>query len=263
MVLVVRPGHVRVVLFLNRADRTRCEICETNRPGIAPLLPSSVDPSSILKDWTCEVCTFYNPLRTDDLIYQLLSSIAAANTLEVKTFLTQYPFLLNQHYSAEPLYTPFMIACKIGHMGIVLYLVELGANICQQNSDGYTGLLLAAYHGHNEIVTFLIRETHSDQLYKKTKDGFSIGHMPKVYNAVNRGFCGLREKVAKIKKLMFDIMGYVSNSVLNLVIEYCMLSHLNANGVGEDRSYLDENSSKMVSRSIRSDDPYNVYGLGD
>jgi len=225
--------------YLNRADRTRCEICDSNRPNKGFSLPST-DPTSILVDWTCEACTFYNPLRTDTLIYQLLTSTSNGKLLEAKRFLHQHPSLLNQCYSSTPRYTPFMIACKNGHMECVLYFLELGVDVCQQNAEGYTGLLLAGFHGHTQIVSLLIRETEGDQVYIQTKDGFSIGHMPKVYDAVNRGFSRLREKMAKIKRIMFDLMGDVSNNVLNVILEYCILAHLNASGVGEDRRFLDE-----------------------
>jgi len=71
------------------------------------------------------------------------------------------------------------------------------------------------------------------------------------------------KKMTKIKKLMFDLMGIVSNNVLNLVLEYYVLAQLNAKNVGEDRRFLDDDSVNLVSRTIRSDDPYNIYGLGD
>jgi len=46
--------------------------------------------------------------------------------------------------------------------------------------------------------------------------------------------------MAKIKKLMFDLMKETPNSVLNIILEYSILAHLNANNVGEDRRFLDE-----------------------
>jgi len=40
---------------------------------------------------------------------------------------------------------------------------------------------------------------------------------------------------------MFDLMGKdTPNSILNVIIEYCILAALNATGVGEDRQFLDD-----------------------
>jgi len=48
------------------------------------------------------------------------------------------------------------------------------------------------------------------------------------------------KKWRKLKKIIYDQKPEMNNSVLNLILEYSILAYLNANSVGEDRRFLDE-----------------------
>ena len=48
------------------------------------------------------------------------------------------------------------IACQNGHIEIVKYLVEHGADINKRNNDGWSPLLIVCFNGHIEIVKYLM-----------------------------------------------------------------------------------------------------------
>ena len=59
--------------------------------------------------------------------------------------------------------------CENGHLEIVKYLVENGANINEKNKDGDTPLICASINGHLEIVKYLCQ--NGDNVNEKDKDG--------------------------------------------------------------------------------------------
>ena len=53
--------------------------------------------------------------------------------------------------------TPLLIAADEGHLEVVQFLVECGANKDQgRTNDGATPLFMAAQNGHLEVVRFLV-----------------------------------------------------------------------------------------------------------
>ena len=52
--------------------------------------------------------------------------------------------------------TPLIAACYLGHLNVVIYLIDKGAFMDLQNKDGSTALHVAAQRGHLEIVTQLL-----------------------------------------------------------------------------------------------------------
>ena len=58
-------------------------------------------------------------------------------------------------------YTPLMLACRGGHLELVQYLVEQGADIKDVNKYGYDALTLASKFGHFECLKYLV-ENGSD-----------------------------------------------------------------------------------------------------
>ena len=52
---------------------------------------------------------------------------------------------------------PLLAAATWGHTGIVRDLLDNGAYIHTQDNDGYTILMIASEHGHQEVVELLIK----------------------------------------------------------------------------------------------------------
>lgn len=52
---------------------------------------------------------------------------------------------------------PLLAAVNWGHTGIVKDLLDNGAYIHTQDNDGYTILMIASEHGHQEVVELLIK----------------------------------------------------------------------------------------------------------
>jgi uncharacterized protein len=51
--------------------------------------------------------------------------------------------------------TALLIACKVGKINTVMFLVEEGANTNLRNSEGFTALQIAEFHFHKDIVNYL------------------------------------------------------------------------------------------------------------
>jgi ankyrin repeat protein len=76
------------------------------------------------------------------------------DTAEVKTLLSKQPDLVNA--KNEKGSTPLHLASFKGHLEVVKFLLEKGADIEAINGGGFTSLQLAAYGGHRDVVEFLI-----------------------------------------------------------------------------------------------------------
>ena len=64
-------------------------------------------------------------------------------------------------------FTALQLACMLGHVASVRYLLEEGADIGQQNEDGYSAFHHAFYNGHVFILYLLIRKRLA-QLFSPT-----------------------------------------------------------------------------------------------
>lgn len=76
------------------------------------------------------------------------------------------------HMVKESLYTPLMIASRMGHLKIVQHLVQEGVQLDTQNKIGHTALMHAAADGHLKIVEFLI--TQGADIRKESKTGDAL-----------------------------------------------------------------------------------------
>jgi ankyrin repeat protein len=76
------------------------------------------------------------------------------DTAEVKALLSKQPDLVNA--KNEKGSTPLHLASYKGHLEMVKFLLEKGADIEAENGSGFTSLQLAVYGGHRNVAEFLI-----------------------------------------------------------------------------------------------------------
>ncbi len=70
---------------------------------------------------------------------------------------------------------PLHCACKNGYEGIVKYLIEHGADVNKENSDGDTPLSVAREEGHENIVEYLTEQGAIDDSSEDSdSDEFSV-----------------------------------------------------------------------------------------
>lgn len=86
----------------------------------------------------------------------LLSAAWMGNTEELKILLEKKDIDIN--FKDEEDITPLMFAIKKGHTEIAKILIEKGANLDIQNTDGETALMIAKNIGHPDIVEFIVNE---------------------------------------------------------------------------------------------------------
>ena len=96
-----------------------------------------------------------------------LWTAATAGHLPVVQFLVDAGAQINHATATES--TPLRGACFDGHLEVVRYLLKQGANIDAPNNCGQTPLMVAAGRGHLELVMFLLENGADCNM--KTKEG--------------------------------------------------------------------------------------------
>jgi hypothetical protein len=69
----------------------------------------------------------------------------------------------------------FRYACGNGQLAVVKYLLELGLDVNVRLQDGATGMHLAAYLGHRELVQFLLEQGADKTAHDQKFDGSPAG----------------------------------------------------------------------------------------
>lgn len=88
--------------------------------------------------------------------------------------------------------TAVMLGAKTGHLEVVKYFVEKGADIEAENKDGWNALELSAEAGHLEVVKYLVEERtyvgeENDQLDTALRSSAEEGHLEVVKYLVSKG----------------------------------------------------------------------------
>jgi ankyrin repeat protein len=116
--------------------------CQNGQTGVARLLLQHMGPQAFQETDTKGRTALHYAASWDknDIVSFLLGQGAQANSRD------------------EDSSTPFMMACKEGHMGVVKALLEhMGPEALQETDEGgRTALHFAAYRGHQETATFLL-----------------------------------------------------------------------------------------------------------
>lgn len=93
-------------------------------------------------------------VRIEDPAAVLLEACEDGNLEMVRTIIEAHSDLLEETLNDE-LNTPLIVATIHGHLPIVQYLCEQGANLEEINEDSDTALTVASTHGHLPIVQYL------------------------------------------------------------------------------------------------------------
>ncbi len=86
---------------------------------------------------------------------QLLSTINKGNVDQVKDFIEKQKWNPNRNFGQSTLLGR---AAYTGHLPIVQYLVERGADVNKPDNRGFTPLMSATLGGHKNIVEFLLNK---------------------------------------------------------------------------------------------------------
>ena len=98
----------------------------------------------------------FNAVRTDNLnrVGELIAAGVDPN-LQYSSGYTAY--MIAENYGLRPGFTALMLASDKGHLKILNFLINAGANIDLQDIKGFTALDIAIKKGTQEIIDILIR----------------------------------------------------------------------------------------------------------
>eukprot|EP00118_Oscarella_pearsei_P004682 m.20411 g.20411 ORF g.20411 m.20411 type:complete len:647 (+) comp28012_c0_seq1:36-1976(+) len=102
-----------------------------------------------------------------------LWTAATAGHVEIVKFLVESG--ADIHHATSTDSTPLRGACFDGHLGIVRFLREHGASVNAANNSGQTPIMVAAGRGHERVVRYLLKQDVDLRL--KTKEGYSVLHI--------------------------------------------------------------------------------------
>jgi ankyrin repeat protein len=96
-------------------------------------------------------------MEAQDAAGEVCTAAERGDVEAVRRLLHQDSGLLEARISeGNLLRTPLMLAALEGHMEVVTFLVEEGADVNARDADGETPLYMAAGWGHEEVVAFLL-----------------------------------------------------------------------------------------------------------
>ncbi|MCJ1387554.1 hypothetical protein MMC18_000397 [Xylographa bjoerkii] len=101
-------------------------------------------------------------LKNSDLLLQAIPTFNSKNNLQMIEFLLAAGADPNARSSDENGSGPLQLAVRVGSTSVVRVLLSNGADVNQQNDDGWTALHEAAKEGHVELVRQLIEEHNAD-----------------------------------------------------------------------------------------------------
>ena len=106
--------------------------------------------------------------------------------------------------------TPLGLACRNGHLEMVKYLIQNGADLCNVDKDNSTSLMIASVCGHYDIVQYLLSLDDSSNHLLNAIDNKGSTALHKVVNGrrVNTFKAGISRslKLHEVADRTFDIV---------------------------------------------------------
>ena len=151
-----------IISSLQRHNTTfEADIFKQAYQGKVDVLPTNLTPSNIN--------------QTDSQGYSVLHYACASGSLQTVQTLVMQQATLNLK-SKHDKTTPLLVAVQWGHIRIVNYLLENGANIADRNSANQTIFLIAALYGHLNIIEQLWKQD-SNLMLAKDKEENTAFHL--------------------------------------------------------------------------------------
>lgn len=88
--------------------------------------------------------------------------------------LCSFTAIASQAQNAEALKARYFDAARAGNIELLSAFYEAGVNANVADEKGYTALILAAYHGHQKAVTYLIDTAHADTCQEDNKGNTAL-----------------------------------------------------------------------------------------
>ena len=154
----VRAGDTALILKLLDGG---ANVNEQDESGETPLIAAALTGSWVVLDLLIQNKADVS-IRNDRGMTALHAAAMAGSAEAVAIFLGEGgvgPMAgvdINDHDNKFGV-TPLIVAAEEDHGNIVAYLMTYGADIEITERHGYTALTRASYHGHDEVVTLLLR----------------------------------------------------------------------------------------------------------
>lgn len=82
--------------------------------------------------------------------------------------------IASQEPNADALKARYFDAARAGNIELLSAFYDAGVNANVADEKGYTALILAAYHGHQKAVTYLIETAHADTCQEDNKGNTAL-----------------------------------------------------------------------------------------
>merc|ERR1712113_207668 len=172
-----------VQIFVESGQVNNVDACD-EKYGLTPLMLASVEGHLDIVKYLVEKGA--NVDAFDDKNYTAMMHANANNRLEILKYLME----IRGGVDNQQL---LLNACKKGHLAVVKYLLEKGANVDAHNIEESTSsLILACNGGHLEVVKYLVEEgadVHArDSLHDSTlMVACKVGHLELTKYLVEKG----------------------------------------------------------------------------
>ena len=152
LIIACKQGHITIVKYLveNGADVNK----EMNNDRILLYHNFSTCKSGFVIRYSLDSFVGYYKKYIVKRGFTPLFYVCEKGHIDIVKYLVEHGANINKEDKND--WTPLFWACKEGHKDIVECLVEQGVNVNKEDNDGWTPLILACKEGHKDIVKYLV-----------------------------------------------------------------------------------------------------------